>query len=182
MLYIVTALKPEAQAFVDKYKLTKSKLHNFTLFQNKNIRLIISGLGITNARLATQTLINHFDITDEDIYLNVGICAASKEYNVGNLIQIGSVFYEDIPYTFDTTKEHIVCLDIESCNTKHKIADMESYGFYDAVIHNPAIKNFHILKVVSDHFEPNTVTKEKTKSLIFHAINNIQKIIQKDFS
>ena len=175
MLYIVTALKPEAQAFVDKYKLTKLKLHNFTLFQNKNIRLIVSGLGVINARLATQTLINHFDITDEDIYLNVGICAASKEYNIGDLIQIGCISYEDIPYTFDTTQEQITCLDMESCNTTHKIADMESYGFYDAVIHNPAIKNFQILKVVSDHFKPDTITKEKTKSLIFKAIDDIQK-------
>jgi hypothetical protein len=182
MLYIVTALKPEAQAFVDKYKLTKSKLQNFTLFQNENIRLFISGLGVRNARLATQTLINHFDITDEDIYLNVGICAASKEYDIGDLIQIGCVSYNDIAYSFDTTKAQITCLDSESCDSRYKIADMESYGFYDAVIHNPAIKNFHILKVVSDHFEPNAVTKEKTKTLLFEKIDDIQNIIHEDFS
>ncbi|WP_297440389.1 hypothetical protein [Sulfurimonas sp.] len=182
MLYIVTALKPEAQAFVDKYKLTKSKLQNYTLFQNQDIKLIISGLGVQNARLATQTLINHFDISDDDFYLNIGICAASKEHNIGDLIEIGAIYHEDICYVFDTTKACITCLDQESSNTQHKIADMESYGFYDAVIHNPAIKNFHILKVVSDHFEPQKVTKEKTKTLIFHAIDNIHTIINKDFS
>ena len=77
MIYIVTALKPEAQAFVDFYKLKKSKLGNYTAFIDNNITLIVSGIGVVNARLATQTLINHFDITDDDIYLNIGICGAS---------------------------------------------------------------------------------------------------------
>ena len=77
MLYIVSALKSEAQAFVDKYKLTKSKLSNFTLFSNTQMMLIVSGVGVNNATRATQTLINHYDITDDDIYLNIGICGAS---------------------------------------------------------------------------------------------------------
>ena len=57
MLYIVVALKPEAQAFVDRYKLSKSKLGNFTLFSNDNMILIVSGLGVQNSTQATQTLI-----------------------------------------------------------------------------------------------------------------------------
>ena len=69
MIYLVIALKPEAQAFVDKYKLTKSKLGAFTLFSNENMKLIVSGMGIENARIATQTLINNFDISDDDIYI-----------------------------------------------------------------------------------------------------------------
>ena len=55
---------------------------------------------------------------------------------------------------------------------------MESFGFYDAVIHSPAIKNYHILKVVSDHFEPQTITKELTKSLIFNVIDGINFILK----
>ena len=49
--------------------------------------------------------------------------------------------------------------------------------FYDAVIHSPAIKNMYILKVVSDHFKPETITKDKTKALIFNAIDDINTII-----
>jgi len=177
MIYIVTALKPEAQAFVDFYKLKKSKLGNYTSFTNKNIILIISGLGVINARLATQTLINHFDITDDDIYINVGICGASSSYEIGHLLEIGSIAYEDKKYTFSNKKE-IVCLDIEANDNSFDIVDMESYGFYDAVIHSPAIKSFYIFKVVSDHFEPLKVTKEKTKSLIFNVINDINSSIK----
>ena len=176
MLYIVTALKPEAQAFVDKYKLKKSKLQSYTLFQNQNIKLIISGIGVINARLATQTLINNFDITDNDIFLNIGICASTCKHKIGKLLEIGTVQYNTISYTFNPNKQTIVCLNEEATTDIHKTVDMESFGFYDAVIHNPAIKKFFIFKVVSDHFEPDKVTKENTKSLLFNVINDINKL------
>ena len=178
MLYIVTALKPEAQAFVDKYKLQKSKLQNYTLFHNENIRLIISGIGVDNARIATQTLIDTYDITNNDIYLNIGICAAPTSYTIGQLLEIGSVAYKNTTYTFNTNKHTITCKDEEATIKQETIIDMESFGFYDAVIHNPAIKKFHILKVVSDHFQPQTITKEKTKSLLFNLIDAINSVIE----
>jgi hypothetical protein len=65
----------------------------------------------------------------------------------------------------------------ELSTPSYELADMESYGFYDAVIHNPAIKSFHIFKVVSDHFEPQKVSKKQTKSLLFNLIDDINKII-----
>jgi len=173
LLYVVVALKAEAQAFVDKYKLTKSKLARFTLYSNANIKLIISGLGVINARAATQTLVNNFDITDEDKYLNIGICGASSVYEIGEVLEIGSIVYEKTPYTFDEEKKEINCVDEEVSEAKYNIADMESYGFYDAVIHNPAIKNFSIIKVVSDHFEPRKVSKESAKALIYNAIKDM---------
>jgi len=177
MIYIVTALKPEAQAFVDKYKLQKNKLQNYTIFQNNNIILIISGIGVSNARLATQTLINNFDITDDDIYLNVGICASTCKYNIGTLLDIGTIQYKGNKYAFATDKKMLTCKDEEATTNEYEIVDMESFGFYDAVIHNPAIKKFYILKVVSDHFEPKKVTKEYTKSLLFNVIDAINKHI-----
>jgi purine-nucleoside phosphorylase len=178
MIYILTALKPEAQAFVDFYKLSKSKLGSYTLFFNADIKLIISGLGVVNAREATQTLINYYDITDDDVYLNIGICGANQDYKIGELIHIGSIIYDLQTYSFGTSNKTLVCKDTEVTTSQYDIVDMESYGFYDAVIHSPAIKNFHILKVVSDHFQPQLVTKEKTKALLFNVINNINTIIQ----
>jgi nucleoside phosphorylase len=175
---MITALKPEAQAFVDFYKLKKSKLGDFTLFSHDNMKLIISGLGVSNARNATQTLINYFDIIDDDIYINVGICGANKSYQIGELIEIGAIKYDALSYTFKENKAVITCLDIEANKELAKIVDMESFGVYDAVIHSPAIQNFYIFKVVSDHFEPHLVTKDATKSLVFNAINEINTIIQ----
>ena len=174
MIYIVAALKAEAQAFIDKYKLTKVKLANSTIFVNDNMTLIISNLGVTNARNATQTLINQFDITDDDIYLNIGICGATTSYEIGSLLEIGSLVYDEIAYEFKKERKSITCVDEAISENIYEIVDMESYGFYDAVVHNPAIKNFHILKVVSDHFEPERVTKDGTKKLIFNVLESIE--------
>jgi nucleoside phosphorylase len=174
MIYIVVALKGEAQAFVDKYRLCKKNVHGFTLFQNENMCLIISGMGVQNARVATQALINFYDITDEDIYVNVGICGADKEYSIGELIEINAIEYENhlhrLPRRHGRT---ITCVDEQISDETYAIADMESFGFYDAVIHSPAIKNFFIFKVVSDHFEPHIVTKDGAKALIFGVIDAI---------
>lgn len=179
MLYIITALKPEAQAFVDKYKLQKSNLGDFTFFSNQEMRLIVSGLGVKNMMFATQTLINHFDITDEDIYINVGICGADKKHKIGSLIEIGAIEYENKTYLLHQELLTILtCRDAEQTQAKYEIVDMESFGFYEAVIHSPAIKNIFIFKVVSDHFEPEKVTKDGTKLLIFNAIDAINSLIQ----
>jgi len=173
MIYIVVALKSEAQAFVDYYKLQKSKLGAYTFFSHKSFKLIVSGIGVQNARVATQTLINNFDISDEDTYYNIGICGASKNYALGSLLQVGAIEHQEITYNFNTKHKKIVCVDEEISDNSFDIVDMESYGFYDAVVHNPAIQNFYIYKIVSDHFQPQTITKEKTKALVFHTIEDI---------
>jgi len=178
LIYIVTALKPEAQAFVDKFKLKKSKLSNFTIFSNDTLKVIISGLGVYNSMIATQTFINYFDITDDDIYINIGICGANKDYNISELIEISEVKYKKQIYTLNSRQtKTIICLDEEVNDDKYEIVDMESFGFLDAVLHSTAIKNRYIFKIVSDHFEPETVTKDKTKKLVFDKIEKIFKRI-----
>ena len=179
MLYIVTALKAEAQAFIDKYKLQKSKLSHFSVYSNDVMMLIVSGVGVSNATHATQTFINHYDITDDDIYLNVGICGASKNYQIGEVLEIGAISYNTKTTKLPNNSEiTITCVDEEVNEESYEVVDMESYGFYDALIHSPAIKNFHIIKVVSDHFEPDIITKENTKALIFKALETIQDYIK----
>lgn len=152
MIYIVTALKPEAQAFIEKYKLPKNK-------KNDEISLFISGLGSQNMFNTTKDIIELMN--EDDIILNVGICGASKKYKIGQLI--------------DGLKENLICMDYEvSKNDCYELVDMESSGFLEAT----QGLNRYIFKVVSDHFEPHTVTKEATKSLIFNAIEEIMKKVQ----
>ncbi|MDQ7067500.1 MAG: hypothetical protein Q9M40_05770 [Sulfurimonas sp.] len=56
---------------------------------------------MSHAREATQTLINNFDISDEDIFVNIGICGAKKDYKIGSLLEIGEVIYDGISYMFE---------------------------------------------------------------------------------
>ena len=151
------------------------------MFTNDSMMLIVSGIGVENSARATQTLINHYDITDDDIYVNIGICGACTNHNIGSLLEIGTLVYEKKAMQLQSQSKHtLTCLNEPATVDTYDIVDMESYGFYDAVIHSPAIKKFYILKVVSDHFEPRKVTKEKTKSLLFNAINAINIIIKKE--
>jgi len=152
MLYVLCALKPEAQAFIDKYKLDKSK-------KNENITLIISGVGRKNMFDAARKLVSSMD--KDDIILNIGICGASHAYKVGELI--------------DGFKTGLTCVD-EAVNTKniYEVVDMESSGFLEAT---KEVQNRYMYKIVSDNFEPQKVTKEKTKQLIFEKIDEVMEII-----
>ncbi|WP_294967097.1 hypothetical protein [Sulfurimonas sp.] len=152
MLYILCALKSEAQAFVDKYKLTKNK-------QNSQLRLIVSGMGAENMFEATQEVVK--TMTEDDTIINVGICGGDKKFSIGQLI--------------DARESNLTCVSSEvSCDGEYELVDMESDGFIRAT---KDIQNKYIFKVVSDHFEPQEVTKEKTKSLIFNVIDDINKTI-----
>ena len=170
MIYIFTALKPEAQAFVDKYKLTKIKTNNYTLYTNKNITVIITGLGIINCSKACEFVIKNYKITQNDCFLNVGICGASKNFNIGELVEIGTIHFNKDIFIFKETAKTITCINYEAKDNNYDLVDMESYGFYESL---QKYKNIFIFKVVSDHFEPQTITKEKTKMLIFNKLDEI---------
>lgn len=177
MIYIVTALKSEAQAFVDKYKLKKTKLANYILFKHEYFTLIISGVGIENSSLATATLLNHFSINSYDTFLNIGICGASKKYLIGDLLEISSINFNNNNFKINQENKNIItCVHEEVFENKYDIVDMESYGFYKALINE--ISDIRILKVVSDNFEPEKVTKEQTKLLIFNHVEEILKKVQ----
>ena len=150
MIYIIVALKAEAQAFVDKYR-----LKNYT---NGDIRVVVSGIGAEAMFKTTCKILQNF--TSCDLILNVGICGASKKYKIGQLI--------------DARYHVITCIDYEAKNTKHDIVDMESLGFKQAT---KEVQNSFIFKIVSDHFEPQRVTKDKAKQLIFCKIDEIMSVI-----
>lgn len=150
MKYIITALKIEAQAFVDRYKLGKSK-------SNDEITIIVSGLGSSNMFNTTAKIVALMN--NDDMILNVGICGASKKFEISELIKI------------DFEKNILTCVDTPiNAHNNYDVVDMESTGFIDAT---SLIKNRYMFKIVSDHFEPHMVTKDKTKRLISDKIDEI---------
>ena len=152
MIYIMVALKAEAQAFVDKFKLQNHK--------NDKISIIISGMGKENMKISTCQILK--DVKDEDKIVNVGICGACKKYAIGELI--------------DGIKTKITCIDYEAHDKIYEIVDMESAGFLEAT---KDIKNRYIFKIVSDNFEPKTVTKDRAKKLIFDKIDEIMRRVER---
>lgn len=174
MRYIFTALKPEAQALVDKYKLQKIKINNYTLFINTNMIVIITGLGVLNSIKACNFIVDNYTIEKNDSFINIGICGAKKNHAIGGLLEIGVINYNSESFIINKNiKQTITCLENEATDDLYELVDMESYGFYKILNH---YQNIFMFKVVSDHFEPETITKEKTKKLIF---NNLDEILKK---
>ena len=133
----------------------------------------MSGLGQENAKKATQTLLEYFSIKEQEQIINVGICGASKEYSLGELIEVNGVMYKENFYRLNSREgKTLTCIDSPAIDNKFTLVDMESFGFYQAV---KGMKNAYIFKIVSDHFEPQTVTKERTKNLLFRQIDEIIK-------
>ena len=174
MIYIHTALKSEAQGIIEKYKLSKHIKDGFNYFANQDLILFVSGIGVENAQTKTTLLLKLFEITINDTLLNIGICGANKSYQIGDIIAIDSIFYKDEQIILNKRlQNNLTCLDLECSTDNYDLVDMESYGFYQA---SKELKNVKIFKIVSDHFEPEIITKEFTKKLIF---NNIEKILGK---
>ncbi len=153
MLYIIVALKSEAQAFIDKFKLDKNR-------ENEKISIKISGMGSANMYKTTSDVLKL--MKESDIIVNVGICGASKKYKIGELL--------------DAKDVELTCVDYEVSHNNYDVVDMESKGFIDAT-KDSTFKSY-IFKVVSDNFEPKSVSKDMAKKLIFNKIDEImEKII-----
>lgn len=153
MIYILCALKCEAQAFVDRYKLDKSK-------KNETITIVVSGVGKQNMQDATSRVVT--EMQNDDTILNVGICGANESFLIGELV--------------DASEHKLTCVDSEvyKCGI-YTLVDMESDGFLKAT---KDVKNSYIFKIVSDHFEPKSITKEFAKSLVFNAIDDINRLLK----
>ncbi|MCD6432902.1 MAG: hypothetical protein J7L21_02565 [Sulfurimonas sp.] len=174
MIYIIVALKAEAQAFVDKFKLKN--------YKNDKICVIISGIGKENMHKTTSQVLKEF--SNDDKIVNVGICGASEEFEIGELLSI-CVPTQSVGTRGGTNLSlaPMLCLGTLTCVDKeigdkdrYDVVDMESAGFLQAT---KDIKNRYIFKVVSDHFEPKRVTKDSAKRLIFNKIDEIMMEIKR---
>ena len=154
MIYIIFALKAEAQAFIDK------KL---------DINIIVSGIGSQNMYKTTKKIVEQ--MCEDDVIVNLGICGASQKFNIGELLDIS------LPSGAVKINFILTCVDDEVYDKdRYDIVDMESSGFIDAT---KEVKNRYMFKIVSDHFEPKTVTKDGAKKLIFNKIDEIMQRIDK---
>jgi hypothetical protein len=184
MLYITTALSAEARPLIDYYKLTRVYSLPYTLFENEKVKLIITGIGIENAMMATSALLGYLPPKNGDIFLNVGICAAPKEFAIGEgilahkLTHKQSSYYPDILFEHNFHECELLCVDTPAQNILHAPTDMESYGIYKAASRFFATHAMLFFKVVSDHFEPSHINKEMATELISKQQLSLENLIR----
>ncbi|PHR55241.1 MAG: hypothetical protein COA44_11070 [Arcobacter sp.] len=184
MTYILSAFEAEARALIDKYNLVKTKSGKYVLYKNEELLVFISGMGQDNAHKATQYLLLNFPNKKDDLFINLGICAAQNFYEIGQLLQIYKLQDTQESYLLKTVNSDIQSVSCFSSTkvlnrpVNEDIAEMEAMSIYKEV--RTYFKPSHIsfLKVVSDNFNPVKFNKGFIISLMNKNLDPIMQHIQ----
>ena len=187
MLLLVTALLQEAKPLIKALDLKPAKEdHPFKVFENQDIKCIISGIGQLNSASATTYLAT---ITKETIkgFLNIGL-ASHKSLEPGELILAKKLlstkdsFYPSFAFDIDCiTKDLITVDEVQTKYSNDFCYDMEGFGFYTAAVKFSAFELIHCLKVISDNENSSSqnIDKDMGFSLIEKNIDKIKDQIEK---
>jgi len=185
MIYLVTALDAEARALCDHYRLKRNGVLPYTLYTGDGVLLLITGMGKSNAAMAVRALLGWRIPRPEDILINIGICGAPSTYAVGEALLIHQIidgnrrYYPDILYTHPLRESALLCIDTPQSDEAHYPVDMESSGIFQAASRFFKLHQMGYLKIVSDHFTPDTVTKEGVIHLIRSHLSTLDTVCQK---
>lgn len=186
MLYFVIAHSAEAQPIIQFYKLKRVYKFSYTMFESDSVKLIISNIGIENGMMATSVLLGYCIPTQNDLLINIGICAS--HYDIGTTLLIHKIthnnnsYFPDILFDHNLQENSLKTVDEPATEISSEAVDMESYGIYKAASRFLKAHQMIFLKIVSDNFQPESVTKNETKALISSSLDNLQDIISKALS
>ncbi len=173
MTYLVIALPAEARAFLDYLPFRRSDTLPFPLYYHDDFLLCVTGSGYENAVMATAALLGHRPPKAGDLLLNTGICAAPEAYPLGTLLVAHKVTCKEMPgYYPDMLLSHDypeVTLESVLNPQREPLAhpvDMEAHAVFKAASRFMGVHQLLFAKIVSDHFEPDRITKEMGTALI----------------
>ncbi|KNY29948.1 nucleoside phosphorylase [Pseudobacteroides cellulosolvens] len=191
MIYIVTALMLEASPIIDHYKLKRDmSVHPYPVFANKDISLIVSGIGKVKSAIAITFLRSTYSSTANHIIINVGFCGARiRKYPLGSLLLINKVtdldtgkdYYPDVYAGYDLPKEPLACcskpVTHDNSSYEDNFFDMESAGIMEASYKFFNTHQVAILKIVSDFLTPENLDKQVLRGYINNNIPILDRII-----
>ena len=186
MLTIYCALFAEAQEIIRIFQLKKeNEKHHFEVFSDveKEIRVVITGVGAIAAATAVAEISNHYPPEKSDLVCNFGSCAAAgiptgKVYLCNKLIEenSGRTFYPDICYRHPFAEEELVScgrirtvgqMESDRKESPQSLYDMEAAAIYQAANYYYGPHQMIFLKVVSDH----GVGEKQTAGSAAHAVD-----------
>src|SRR5690554_1763627 len=107
MILIITALMIEAAPLIEHFRLRRDmSIHEFPVYRNADIALIVSGVGKVRSAIAATYLlsicntkynkdienVNDDSCIKDHTLVNIGFCGASEtQYEIGSLILINKV-------------------------------------------------------------------------------------------
>ncbi len=188
MIHIVAALPCEAKPLIHHYKLNgKPAQHGFRVYENNEIRLIISGLGKI-ACAAASAYLQGISGDTESAWLNIGV-AGHQHLAVGEILLASKItdtatqqsWYP--PLTFRTQIQRLPVVTVDQPNTDYSprhAYDMEAAGFYATACRFNSQELIQICKIISDNqAQPATeVTPQQVESLIKARMDDIDLLVQ----
>jgi len=172
---IHTALFCEANPIISYFKLKINndflELKNFKIYTNKDLVLLISGIGKKNTIKALNLIYKHFFIEKA---INIGICGSSdKSFEIGTLFAVNNNcdnLKNDIQKaslsTFDKP-----CTQDEKQSIKTSLVDMEYKYFLEISQKHLDDKNIYGFKIVSDYLENKILAKDFVSNLVQKNLN-----------
>lgn len=184
MIYLITALDAEARPLIEHYRLKRDYTLPYTLYRNDETVLLVTQPGKINSLMALSSLLGYLIPSDTDILINIGICAAPERIAIGKALLIHQIIenerrhYPDILYPHPLQESTLECVDMPQSTPSEHPADMESAGIFRAAGKFFQLHRIALLKIVSDHYNPDSVTKEGAVALIRSHIQTLDSIIQ----
>lgn len=181
MVFMCTAMYSEAYPFIQKLNLKKDFLcHKFQIFKNKEVVLIITGIGKIKAAIGVTYLFSKYNFKASDVLINIGVCGTNdKNIEIGTLFLVNKIIEEDTKKTFYPDmifKNPFKETSIETCSLseknsdkkyKGKLVDMEASAVYEAALMFMECHQIFFIKIVSDHLNNEKLTKDLISKLIY---------------
>ena len=184
MTYIVMALHAEAKALLGHWRFKRDKKLSHRLYRNGDMFLLISKIGYENTSAALRALLAYQLPGKNDTIVNIGLCAAPETYPVGTVLLGNMLIYADQKAVLDTSYNHALketvleTVETECSTSRGRAVDMEAHAVYDVASDYFQSNRMAFLKIVSDHFAPETVNKDLAAHLIRKNIASIEYVIE----
>lgn len=172
MIYLIAALDAEARPLIEHYRLKRDHALPYTVYTGNGVLLLVTQPGKHNAMMATSALLGWRIPETGDILVNIGICGAPAAYPIGEPLLIHRIvdgvrrYHPDILYSHTFRESPLLCLDEPAACCREMPVDMESGGVFAAASRFFKLHRLAFLKIVSDHCDPSSVTKEGVIALI----------------
>jgi hypothetical protein len=184
MHYIVVALHAEARPFLDHFRFERITPLPYALYTHEEMLLLVMQPGYENALLSVSALLGYRPPQAGDTLVNVGICAGPRNVPIGEvllahkLIYKEHAYYPDILYQHHALESDLVTTLLPEDTAGVMPVDMEAHAVFKAASRFFDAHEMGFIKVVSDHFAPECVTKEGTVAMIDAAMPKIRTIMQ----
>ena len=183
MIYFVCALEAEARSIIEFYNLSRDYSLPYKLYVGTEAILLISGIGSENTLTSLSAILGYKKPKKGDLLVNLGICGAPSKYPIGTPILVhkiyynNRIFYPDILFVHPFIETELTTLNQPQSIQYSTPVDMEAGAIFVAASKFFNLHEMIFIKIVSDHFDPSSITKEKTIDLLGQQFNNINSVV-----